>query len=287
MIRPRAIPRASLFLLSLVLFVSAESPAAELISTKPAKETVILRHLEEKAGDWKVAESLHFRLLHNQPVEKVLKIAYTVEKARQQLEAKWFGDSIDEWNGKCRVNLHATRREYVAKTGQKNSLGHMRVFTGGGSLSARSIHVSCDDDRLLADVLPHEVCHAVMANRLFGRTPRWADEGMAVLAESPEGVAGWLDLLPMFQRKGDLFSVEVLLTTDEAEHIGTREYYSQSASLVLFLSERKGPKTFIQFLRDTVRTGNEAALKKHYGFSGIGELDREWRKFAFTKVGGK
>src|SRR5262249_29887807 len=204
------------------------------------------------------------------------------EAARATVQRKWFGEEATDWDGKCSIYLHADREKYSAKTGMKNTLGHMRTLDWGGEFM-RSIHLPCQEPNLVADVLPHEVSHSVMAIRFQGRAPRWADEGMAMLAETPDSSQECIDRLPKYRKRDALFALDVLMQTEEADHLNTMEYYSQSTSLVQFLTAQKTPRVFTQFLRTYINKGAESALKQHYGIEGYGDLEKRWQKFAFGK----
>ena len=122
-----------------------------------------------------------------------------------------------------------------------------------------------------------------MAVRFQGRTPRWADEGMAMLAETPASIDDCVDRLPRYRKNDALFALEVLMQTNEADHFNTMEYYAQSTSLVQFLTAQKGPQAFAQFLRTYANKGAEPALKQHYGIQGYADLEKRWQSFAFGK----
>ena len=62
-------------------------------------------------------------------------------------------------------------------------------------------------------------------------------------------------------------------------------FYAHSVALVDFLCKQKGPQVFAQFLGDSLRIGDEAALKKHYGFQGFQDLDARWRAEVFGETG--
>jgi hypothetical protein len=248
----------------------------------PKKSSVVVRHLDKKQDGYKVSETAHFRILHDESKRTVEKVGEAAENTRATLQRKWFEEEAADWDGKCSIYLHADRAKYSAKTGMKNTLGHMRTLDWGG-VFLRSIHLPCKEPNLVRDVLPHEVSHSVMAIRLQGRTPRWADEGMAMLAETPESVQECVGRLPGYREKDSLFALEVLMQTDEADHFNTMEYYSQGTSLVQYLSSLKGPRAFIPFLRTYIAKGAEPALKQHYNIQGYADLENRWQKFAFGK----
>jgi hypothetical protein len=251
----------------------------DLPDTRPLK--VKVRHLGRNAQGKQVAESDHFRIVHEQKPAFVEKIARAAERARRDVHHQWFGDSPYEWDGKCVIYLYATHKQYVKKTKQSNALAHARSWVQGRYVMGRSVSLACDVPGLFEDVLPHEVTHSVMANRFNGETPRWADEGMAVLSESSASLEKWRRRLAAYRQKEELFDLEVLMQTEEARQTDCLEYYSQSASLVAFLAAQNGRPAFARFLGDSLRTSYKAALKKHYGIGSFGELNRHWAAYAF------
>jgi hypothetical protein len=261
-----------------------KEPAApdKLKSTPmPEKVAFLVRHLDKKVDDWQVSETANFRIMHDQKKTMVENVGKVAEETRLALQKKWFGDVSVEWDGKCSIYLHVNREKYETKTKQKNTLGHMRTITQVDGVYSRTIHIPAKEAKLLEDVLPHEVSHSVMAVRFQGKMPRWADEGMAMLAESPAAIDECLGRLAKYKKQDALFALEVMLQTDEPEHIMTLEFYSQSTSVVQFLTKRKGPATFTAFLRTCLRKGYEPALKEHYAIEGFRDLERQWQAFAF------
>ena len=248
----------------------------------PKKSSVVVRHLDKTQDGYKIAETAHFRILHDQGKPVVEKVGELAEMTRSTLQRKWFGEEAADWDGKCSIYLHANRENYLEKTKMKNTLGHMRTLDMGG-MFLRSIHLPCKEPSQVIDVLPHEVSHSVMAIRFQGRTPRWADEGMAMLAETPSSIEECLGRLPRYRRKENLFSLEVLMQTEEAEQFNTMEFYSQSTSLVQFLAAEKGPRAFTEFLRTYITKGGgaEAALKKHYDIQAIWQT---WKTLADVRL---
>ncbi len=152
-----------------------------------------------------------------------------------------------------------------------------------GRVLSRYIHIHGSRDLVLDGVLPHEVTHAVLAGRLGGeRVPRWADEGMAVLAEPRPRIDLHLRQLPRWRDDERLFHMRDLIgLRDYPEPSAIGPFYAQSVSLVDFLTREKGAKCFAAFVRDGVRDGYAASLQRHYGWS-FTELDRRWQRYAFA-----
>jgi len=247
------------------------------------RQQVYVNFLPGKVDGWHVAESDNFRLLHNQPHKLVLQVAEVAERTRLTMARKWFGEEPDQWDPKCTVYMHANRLGYtlITKDGGASE-GCTMVRMDGREVDSRRIHLHCDADNLLDEILPHEVTHAVMGGN-FGahQTPRWADEGMAILSQPRPSIEHYLAMLSVYRAQNDLFSLEVLMQTDDIKQQNTLEFYSQSVSLVEYLVSLGGPQTFTRFLWDSFKTDYETALKRHYGLAGFAELEKRWLQYAF------
>jgi hypothetical protein len=262
----------------------AAAPAADIKPADPAKKAAVqVRNLDQKLDDWQVAETPHFRILHNQPKELVDRVGRVAEDTRLKLQRKWFGDDTIDWDGRCSVYLHPDRAKYNAKAGIPNALGHTRTFSWGKDVQSRSIHLPAQQPKMLEDVLPHEVSHSVLAVRFQGRTPRWADEGMAMLAETAPAIVECIGRLPKYKKDHSLFALDILMQTEETDHFQSLEYYSQSASLVQFLTALKGPQAFTAFLQTSLVKDYPTALKQHYEITGFSDLQKRWQAYAFGK----
>ena len=66
----------------------------------------------------------------------------------------------------------------------RDSPGFSTMVSNGNRVTAPHTDLRADHPQLLTAILPHEVTHVVLAD-LFTvqQIPRWADEGIAVLAE--------------------------------------------------------------------------------------------------------
>ena len=240
-----------------------------------------------RQGQWAVAETAHFRVLHNQPRETAERVARIAETTRAAMARKWFGDEPLSWERPCDIYLHAGTQEYTQATGAPaQSPGHSTMKRDGDRVLVRKIDLRCDEPHMLDSVLPHETTHVVLVGR-FGPhdVPRWADEGMAVLTEPRDRVELHLRNLPTHRRDRTLFNLGQLMTMDrypDPRYIGP--FYAQSVSLVEFLSQRNGPQVFTRFLREGLEGGYEPALRKYYSFRDFAELEREWQRHAFGGV---
>ncbi len=272
----------------LVTGLNAAPPQADAgRNTKPAAGTddlpaVKVSHLEDE-GDWRVAETVNFRLYHQHSRGSAEELLRTAERTRAVQQRKWFGSVGTNWEPKCGICWYPSGEDYSEATGVPSRVnGHTNMSLDGERVISRWVHLHGGRDILLPGVLPHEVTHAVLAGR-FGpqRVPRWADEGMAILAETRPRVELHLRQLPRCREEQQLFAMlKLVQMRDYPEPREMCAFHAQSVSLVEFLSHEKGTKTFADFVRDGERHGYEESLKRHYDWD-FAELDRRWLRFAF------
>src|SRR5262249_9851682 len=125
----------------------------------------------------------------------------------------------------------------------------------------------------------------LLAGQFGDRTiPAWANEGIAVLSESPEGAQRHLRELPRYRKEGQLWRPQELIALEippEPRYLGP--FYAQSASLVAFPADEQGADTFIRCLREGLGRGYETSLQKHYGWT-FADLERRWQQHAFGPI---
>jgi hypothetical protein len=264
-----------------ISFTHAEAPATNQAGT--AEPVVQVKHQRGEDG-WQIAETVNFRLSHQHPRSFAEAVVRTAEHTRAAQMRKWFGEVGANWEPKCRICLYPTGDVYGEATGAPVNPGggHTDIRAEEGKVISRCIHVHGARAHLLKGIVPHEVTHAVLAGRLGGgRVPRWADEGMAVLAEAPKHIDMHLRYLPRWRADDALFTMRALIEMHdypEPRELGV--FYAQSVSLVDFLTRQKGAERFAAFVRDGQRDGYAASLRKHYGWS-FADLDRHWKQHAF------
>jgi hypothetical protein len=234
------------------------------------------------AGNWQVLATASFRILHADPAlaDRVARVA---EAARDEQCRRWLGESArGAWSPKCDIYIYPNKALFSRMTGQpEDSPGFSTMGLNGGRIVARRVNLRADHPNLLASVLPHEVTHVVLADLFPDQPiPRWADEGMAVLAEpvSEQGLRA-ADLADPLAA-GRLFRVQDLMAMDYPDGKYWGLYYAQSVSVTRYLVELDSPARFIQFLQASQDGGVEVQLRKHYQIDGFADLQRRWHTYA-------
>jgi len=231
---------------------------------------------------WHVRETENFRIYHTDPVQAE-KAAQAAEAVRTQQARRWGSSAARApWSPRCDIYLYPTSKDFAQLTGQpETSPGFSTMGVNANRIVARRVNLRADHPQLLAAILPHEVTHVVLAD-LFTQQqiPRWADEGMAVLAEPPAEQASRASELSEPLKEGRVFKLSELMAIDYPSAEAWNLYYAQSVSLTQFLVERGSPEQFVGFVRGAQRKGVEIALRESYHIQGFAELENRWQTFA-------
>lgn len=208
-------------------------------------------------------------------------------RLRGELHDLLFGETAPPaWRPRCEVVLHADRRGYLAAVGRggAQTMGSSLTQMSAGRLVRRRIDLLTDEQQS-APALAHELTHVVLAARFGGPPPRWADEGLALLADSSHKQTLHHRDLAHALRTGTTLRMGELIALQQPrspEQVGV--FYGQSLSLVRFLLERDDSRRFADFL-ETVRShGYDRALRAAYDIDGVVHLERLWRRHAETQA---
>lgn len=238
-------------------------------------------------GDWETVETPSFRVRHKGNKQLADAVAAAAEAKREDTFKRWSGPPGGAWGEKCEIVLHPTAECYAKMTGKPAAgTGHATVKLSAGRATERRIDLRADDAALVPNALPRELTHVVLAD-LFPHTPppKWAEEGMAVLAGSPEEVSRYVRTLGRCARGNELLPTAALLELKDfppAEKV--TGFYCASVTLVDYLVKLKGEQHFLMFLRDTQRYGTAQALRRQYDIDGPAGLEQAWRRAALADV---
>jgi hypothetical protein len=183
--------------------------------------------------------------------------------------------------------IHATADSYSKATGRPaHATGHATVKLAEGRASERRIELRSDDAALITNALPRELTHIVLADLFPNRPPpKWAEEGMAVLAGDATEIERFTRKLPECYRDAQLFPLAALLELkDFPDAARVTGFYCESISLVGYLVKLGGERNFTLFLRDCQRYGTASALKRTYQIESIQALEAAWKNSALTSA---
>jgi RNA polymerase sigma factor (sigma-70 family) len=204
----------------------------------------------------------------NAPSRRIAQlVADAAERLRKSEAIRWFGKELPPWSEPCAVLVKSEVGRGHATTFQfRNTRVIHREMILEGTL-----------DQVLANGLPHEITHAILADQFGIPVPRWADEGAAMQAEDADGQqyrkAHMYELLDQANRR---IALHDLLRTKEYPK-ERKVFYAESYSLTRFLIERKDRKTFLAFVaQGTNGDAWDEAVKEHYAFATVAALQETW-----------
>jgi len=253
-----------------VKLARAEAPAAPAIPPAPDPAAPQIK--------WQVRQSANFCVFHADPA-LAERVAAVAEATREAQGKRWLGAARRPgWTPKCDLYLYPTAADFAKATGEpEESPGVTRMGQNHGRIISRQVHLRADHPNVATAILPHEVTHVVIGDLFPTKPPpRWADEGMAVLAEPAAEQRNRARDLVEPLKKGRVFRVEQLVALDCPDGPYWPLYYAQSVSLTRFLIDQGTPARFVQFLQDAERNGFEAELRRAYKIDGTNDLHKRW-----------
>lgn len=235
------------------------------------------------AGGPSMAQSAHFVVRSSPQLGDPQHIAATCERLRAELQNRWFGEVSDEpWEPPCEVVLHRTRQSYQrAAGGAPSTVGVSAVQVQAGRIALRRIDLLAEDAKRALSALAHELTHVVLADRFLAEAPpRWADEGIALLADSRDKRRLHRRDLARAVGAGAAMRLVEMLQTDYPPAAQWGTFYGQSLSLVEFLLDRGAPPDLVRFIAAAQQVGYDEALRRCYRIDGVAALEKEWRRYA-------
>jgi hypothetical protein len=236
-----------------------------------------------------VVESANFLVRHTGNRELADTVAKAAETNRAAIFQRWSGPPSGAWAVKCEVVIHPTADAYAKATGRPaGSTGTASVKLSNGRATERRIDLRADDAAIASNALPRELTHVVLADLFPDKpAPKWAVEGLAILAGSPEEVERYTRTLPRCARDGDWFALAQLLEMKDFPTEKITGFYCQSVSLADYLIRAGGSeRNFTIFLRDCQRYGTASALKRTYGVDSPQALEVAWKRAALETARG-
>jgi hypothetical protein len=232
-------------------------------------------------GDPRQATSANFVVHSRHPAHDARAVADHCEKWRAKLQQYWCGEEQPAWAAKCLVIVHADIRGYLGAVGSGASAtfgSSLIQFGTNKAVARRQIDFRGDSPHGLGAV-PHEMTHVVLADLLGGKQPpRWADEGMAILADSHEKqLLHERDLNHGVAARASFRVAELMTLDNYPQPSRVPAFYGQSASLTACLAKRDDPTRFVEFLRRSFDRGYDQALREVYHLDNIAALEQLWQ----------
>lgn len=256
------------------------STAESAASSEPADASACRQYV---CGSWRVVESASFQVCGHGSFASLAEAASACEALRRELCHTWLGNaSKSDWSPKCQVIVHSSLRSYLSEVPDgASSVGSSLIRVHQGAVTGRRVDVRADRAGWFSGAMPHELTHVVLADRFIERAiPRWADEGIAVLADPMlKQVRHHRDALVAADTRTDFRAVELVSLADYPDERRQAAFYGQSAALVRFFLDRASPSHFVEFLALAGEQGYERALVTTYGIAGLAELELQWQRY--------
>lgn len=226
-----------------------------------------------------VAHSQNFIVFASSP-QFAAQVSRAAEEYRTNLAIYWLGKELPAWSQRCPIHVVASPRLGAG--------GETRFSPIPGGVGNWMMQVQGTEERVLDSVLPHEITHTIFATHFapfnqappFDRyLPRWADEGACTTVEHAEEKGKHQHFLQEFLRTGRGIAFNRMFSLKEYPK-DILPLYAQGHSVVQFLLDQGGPRKFVAFLEDGMRTGGwQIAMKTHYEYETIGELQTQWNRW--------
>jgi hypothetical protein len=204
--------------------------------------------------------------------ELAREVAGAAEAWRSRLAIEWLGKELPRWAHPCHISVRVG--DELAPGGRT------RLFAEGGRAQVWNISLEGPLARILDSVLPHEMTHAVFATHFRRPLPRWADEGASTVVEHESQRAEQERRLPGFLLSGTALSLAELFIAGDGPETAAATYL-QGYSLTQFLLAQGDKHKFVEFLDEGLAGASwSAAVRNHYGFESLDELQRLWLQWA-------
>ena len=197
------------------------------------------------------------------PSQRIAKlVGDAAERARKDVAVAWLGKELPKWSRPVPIRA-SIRHDWN---------GGSTTFDFEGAGFQANMEVGGPLERVLADLVPHEVAHCVMADLFQKPLPRWADEGISVLSETDGEQERHAIKAAELAQSGRLIQTRALFDAKEYP-ADAMVLFAQGFYVTRFLVARKDRRTFLSFVNDGMADGWEAAAKKHYGFATLADLE--------------
>ena len=232
---------------------------------------------------WQVNKSQHF-IIYYQQVQPEL-----VEELINKAES-YYNSIIDEigyyrfdfwsWDNRAKIYLYKDAGEFQKAT--QHSLWAGAVV----SVNDKVIKTYVGQGSFFDSILPHEMTHIIFREFIGKNTllPLWIDEGVASSQER-SNLNLLLQIAKELIKQNKYLELNTLSgLSGPDKNITPVVFYSEAASLIIFLIREKGKENFLNFSR-LLRDGTnwQKALLKAFNFSSFQDLEAGWKDFVLRQ----
>lgn len=235
---------------------------------------------EVVASYWQTSKSQHFIVYYQETPSGF--VDELINKAED-----YYNGIVDElgyrrfdfwsWDNRAKIYLYKNSEDFLAQT--KRSAWAGAVV----SVHNRLIQTFVGQQYFFDSLLPHEMTHIIFREFIGANIPLplWIDEGVASSQEKGS-LNSRMQMARELILKGEYIKLDKFseITSPDVNTVSPRLFYSQAASLIVFLIREKGKGDFLDFSR-ALRDGMDwkSALLKTYNFSSLQDLEKSWKEF--------
>jgi hypothetical protein len=195
------------------------------------------------------------------------RIGQWAEYHRKEKAIQWLGKEMPPWGKPCPLQV---------KVSYNGSGGATTFAFDQGRILSMEMVIEGTLERLVNSVLPHEVTHTVFAYHFRCPVPRWADEGGSVLSEDDQERNRHESLVrQILNSPGRAIPLKRLFTLTQYPR-DVMVLYAEGYSVSNFLVARSSRQEFLNFVADGMRGNWDQAVKAHYGYQNVDELEQAW-----------
>ena len=218
---------------------------------------------------------------------RTARLAERCEQLAAASKETWLGKARSTvWMPQCDVVVHSDVAEYVEclGSGSEQTSGCATIRLEEGRVVVRRIDLRADGLDWKSETLPHELTHVVLADRFCrAQIPPWADEGIAMLAESAQKLKQRLTDLRQVASGGLVYTPRELVSVKSSPEPAFRAaFYGQSLAMVSLLLDCGSREQLLEFVDASQTKGFDAALREVYGNQRSREFNRQYRECLLT-----
>jgi len=232
----------------------------------------------QNSSYWQIEKSQHFIIYYQDaPNEFIEKLVYQAEDYYNSIVEELGFRRFDfwSWDNRAKIYLYNNSADYLKET-------QSSPWSGGQvSIARRTIKTFIGQEKFFDSTLPHEMTHMVFREYigLNVKLPLWIDEGVACSQEKST-LSDRMETIKSYVIRDTYLKFEKLSEIHGTNLIVPELFYSESASLILFLIETYSKDAFLDFsrkLRDGIKW--DKAILDVYHFSGFEEMEAAWKSF--------
>jgi len=246
----------------LIAFFSLSSARAEVISSF-----------------WQTSKSQHFIIYYQEaPPSFVDELVNKSENYYNGIMDELGYRRFDFWSWDNRAKIYLYKNAGDFHTDTQRS-----AWTGAVvSVDKKIMKTFVGQERFFDSLLPHEMTHIIFREFIGINTPLplWIDEGVASSQEQ-SNLSARMQYARELVVRNKYLDIETLSGINKIdESILPNVFYSQAASLIVFLIHDKGKEGFLDFSR-RLRDGTDwkTALLKAFNFSSLQDLEAGWKNY--------